>query len=1197
MPLVRLEVKNEFRFGNPELYMKEEEAVLDGVAVAGLVGVLKQLGDLSEFAADIFHDLHEQVTAISARGHNLLARTQYVEAALPSLEKTIHGRRGHIHFAYAPGSYWHTDHKLEQSHLLSTDLPRFMMDSYEECHDLPRLYLLDKFHTDGIGACLKRYSDPSYFKRMWATSELEKVEKKKKEMKAKKFKRKRSRLKNERVHSSGSSSWHGSSALFASLNIDEGTFLTETTSIPDVRVKPELATTSFDYRTRLNYAERVSDTYSPVLPDDLEYDQLPNSKLQMKQNSPTLNGHGVPNGVRTDDNFTHDTLQQHSLHRSPSVRWDEKIEIVKPISPITCDDTLVACTQDTEPLDEGSDQSDEEHEVTTILGTSDQDKYDTARVLMPLFSENHLDEPTASETDNYLDALNTLESETETDSEYQTKRELNFSGAKVSAESHNSLNDDEFASVSYQVPMHSVENVMSPHTTGVTPDSDHTSGNEFLDNNVLSMSRGFNGDPPPESAPYSPCIQQAELSNMTTTKTSEPQDLPPVDTSNVPSTKFWTNGSILGLEPSKPPDFSLLNNESKDNISGFENCKCDHSNTMETTKLHDRGVPTKFELVATPNESLPLNSSSIENMDAQPYTSRYSNSRDLSGHKIFERTENLVQQIKPPRFFHSSNDNEHDNMPVKQNSERYMQTLHFSECEKIQDTLCKNINSHLDGPDISVAKGTELPVSSNVNSQPNEVNQNAKPISSSLSAFARRILANGFQKKASISAGDISKSSEMVNAEISNTPDAPLQSNHKYNEGHNGIVSQTSYEQNTKENVESGSSRHSVSSYSHYSGHSSPPLEHMKMSFHPMSGLETSKLKLEFPDTTLRKSNEDLMFPSFQLLRGPTHPFQVSGSESDDEALCRSYPCTSEDCLSPHSDSDSELWGEDDKTESELQDDLHGTPPASGSVYSLKETNQMSQIGPSIGSEILEVENGRSYFRSGDAADLPSLDSLLPTNSRGQGKHGSFPPGREGFALQSPNEEPPPPPLPPMKWRMTKNSFPKEVEEDSRISEPVEHFNVVHAQRFSSGEQQEKPIQKPPPLPETIVHANNKMKTSQKLKGYIEPNHHPNGTVLDKAQSFSHHIQDKHDGQKLIGHYKHQFCGSSGQEGGEKEDLLYQIRNKTFNLRRTDTVKPSLATQPATNINVAAILEKANAIRQAVVGSEDGSDNDNWSDG
>ena len=54
MPLVRFEVRNEYGLGQGELYREgnreeDSKAVLDGVAVAGLVGILRQLGDLAEF--------------------------------------------------------------------------------------------------------------------------------------------------------------------------------------------------------------------------------------------------------------------------------------------------------------------------------------------------------------------------------------------------------------------------------------------------------------------------------------------------------------------------------------------------------------------------------------------------------------------------------------------------------------------------------------------------------------------------------------------------------------------------------------------------------------------------------------------------------------------------------------------------------------------------------------------------------------------------------------------------------------------------------------------------------------------------------------------------------------------------------------------------------------------------------------------
>ena len=65
MPLVRFAVRNEYGLGVPELYkdaVQEEDpkAVLEGVTVAGLVGILRQLGDLAEYVS-VFVYLYSSV--------------------------------------------------------------------------------------------------------------------------------------------------------------------------------------------------------------------------------------------------------------------------------------------------------------------------------------------------------------------------------------------------------------------------------------------------------------------------------------------------------------------------------------------------------------------------------------------------------------------------------------------------------------------------------------------------------------------------------------------------------------------------------------------------------------------------------------------------------------------------------------------------------------------------------------------------------------------------------------------------------------------------------------------------------------------------------------------------------------------------------------------------------------------------------
>ncbi|KAL5989659.1 hypothetical protein ACLOJK_010552 [Asimina triloba] len=77
MPLTRLEVRNEFRLGDPELYRAakkdDSKAILDGVAVAGLVGILRQLGDLADrqliAGLDPHHQMDSQRHHWSISGH------------------------------------------------------------------------------------------------------------------------------------------------------------------------------------------------------------------------------------------------------------------------------------------------------------------------------------------------------------------------------------------------------------------------------------------------------------------------------------------------------------------------------------------------------------------------------------------------------------------------------------------------------------------------------------------------------------------------------------------------------------------------------------------------------------------------------------------------------------------------------------------------------------------------------------------------------------------------------------------------------------------------------------------------------------------------------------------------------------------------------------------------------------------------
>ncbi|KAF8748243.1 hypothetical protein HU200_012986 [Digitaria exilis] len=218
--MIRYQIRNEYGLSDPELFAAapgeedDPEALLEGVAMAGLVGLLRQLGDLADvmgkfpssfaqsggtsgkwgirlfsllFAAEMFHDLHEDVMATASRGHGLMLRLQQLEAEFPAVEKALISQTDHSNYPHDDGVEWHANLQLKQNMVTQGDMPRFILDSYEECRGPPQLFTLDKFDVAGAGASLKRYSDPSFFKTEHTPNMIEmdvSIEKKPRRIKA-----------------------------------------------------------------------------------------------------------------------------------------------------------------------------------------------------------------------------------------------------------------------------------------------------------------------------------------------------------------------------------------------------------------------------------------------------------------------------------------------------------------------------------------------------------------------------------------------------------------------------------------------------------------------------------------------------------------------------------------------------------------------------------------------------------------------------------------------------------------------------------------------------------------------------------------------------------------------------------------------------------------------------------------------------
>ncbi|KAM3325697.1 hypothetical protein P3S67_000822 [Capsicum chacoense] len=420
MPLNRYQIRNEYSLADPELYKAADkddpEALLEGVAMAGLVGVLRQLGDLAEFAAEIFHDLHEEVMATAAKGHSLTVRVQQLEAEFPLIERAFLLQTNHSSFFYNAGTDWHPNLRINQNMVTRGDLPRFVMDSYEECRGPPRLFLLDKFDVAGAGACLKRYTDPSSFKvetssYAFTTSDVQR------EKRTRRAKKRGSRWRNGETPEVLPTSHAKLHQLFLEERIENGI------NVPAhrVKLKRKLNGFPFDPKTGKSYMNKFLEASSP--------------------------GHKVVREVGVDS----------SPLRLPSTDAYETLtdtEDIRPPSP----DKEVMRRNKSASLSPYPPQSEESNALKPCLDEVDEDlshyrfrgisrrshKSQSTDFLPSTHSvvdekeiavdgENQIESGTgyesddvASEIDNYVDALTTMESELETDSEQRARKNLHF---------------------------------------------------------------------------------------------------------------------------------------------------------------------------------------------------------------------------------------------------------------------------------------------------------------------------------------------------------------------------------------------------------------------------------------------------------------------------------------------------------------------------------------------------------------------------------------------------------------------------------------------------------------------------------------------------------------------------------------------------------------------------------------------------
>ncbi|PIA34059.1 hypothetical protein AQUCO_03900157v1 [Aquilegia coerulea] len=1154
MPLVRFEIRNEYGLGATELFkevnIEEPKAVLDGVVVAGLVGILRQLGDLAEFAADVFHGLQEQVVTTASRSRKMLVRVQHIEAALPQLEKAVQAQSSHIHFAYTAGCEWHPKIRVKQKHFIHSDLPSFITDSYEECHDPPRLHLLDKFDTGGAGACLKRYSDPSFFRKAIARSEPMSAEKSQREKRARKSKKRSSRWKNGELSHAVLTSQRSGRMQFGSPNSYGQSSTGETISTIHMRLRSEHGdrSMSFDSRSRSGYFECSYDGSSSIQQEDKKDNRLPTTSVDMQDYGAT--GSIISNEQKT---AACDDLACGSLKdMNSSVTWDEKTEIVEPTNQqfdnIVEDEGIAS-----EFMRGSSDLAEEESRASTHSNIEVEEIKCISADIPESFSEVDEFEDAGSEPDKYTDALNTLESEVETDSECQTKREVQKSLATIkdegiyTVETHRVLQKSELSNPEFGTALYSSSNkqISSIYSNLVsTGDLSYAQPPE-ISTIPSNPEIPLNVDVSEDTAVLNVDSVKSSLRVTSASNSNVPNLQPPLydkiistfhesqgslqEVSEVPSVYVWTNGGLLGLQPSKPPDHSMSNVEPRISMPSTTD-----GLSLNTALPESNGLARKLESsVKTSEQREKIPQSQVRRDKSQGIP----NQIDLSSDLLARRKTIMDQTVNKSESCASYHDKKGDDI-LEDDSLSCISTVSDAGLENSK-YLCR---SH----SLSDAQGGGSKDTGVMTSQievlevtgekwpPHQSSQNKLDSSSSIFGLGQRFHGNGFQRKESGVYDEIPGS---LGIEIP----------HGINQIGKEKDAHHIPEQNFKNQPQNGSPVHSFPP--------SPPLEHMKISFHPMDGLGKSKLRLKFPGGyRFYESIKDIIFPSFQLLPEPTILLQDLDSESESDTFCRSSTDLSEDLMSPRSESSSGQWESDDTPDSENHE-IYDALRKVSSVESISSDFELKGLpNDNIHKNSPEPANGVKKYSYDPLFDLPSFDAV--SSLVNQQECDSVAKDAQDSKLYCFNESvPPPPPLPPVEWWVTKP--PSSVADN-------EHVLTSKASIC--------------PNDLVVLEA-----TPQPVK--------PDPQMLPHMKDISDCFVESKKHHKLYG-----SNAENSKNADEREDLLNQIRNKSFSLRRTLPTTPILSQSPTTNNKVAAILEKANAIQQAHVRSNEGGD-ENWSDG
>ncbi|KAI3507314.1 hypothetical protein L1887_22259 [Cichorium endivia] len=1229
MPFSRYQIRNEFSLADPELYKAADkddpEALLEGVAMAGLVGVLRQLGDLAEFAAEIFHGLHEEVMVTATRGHGLLVRVQQLESDFPAIERAFLSQTAHSAFFSSSGIGWHPNLQTEQNLITRGDLPRFVMDSYEECRGPPRLFLLDKFDVAGAGACLKRYTDPSFYRVEASSFEMRSTEAQR-DKNVRKTKKKGSRWKNGDTPDV----FQPSHVKLHQLLLEERMQNIASQNARHVKLKKREIKFPFDTETGKGYLETILSSS----PEDKLVNEVPEVNMV---NLPRPNGNPF---------------------ESPSVDKTVSMEHMQ-------ENTSGMMIPELPENESGIEEEEVEEKHISVDRNHKADD---------IISDGYESDDVATEGENYVDALATMESEIETETETRANSDPNIE--QLQSQFSDSQSDEEKIATftcsdtsSNSIDNYTPRGVNSPHAFASTeipfrpripPSqvsdtpvdegaiSEEKSGSkesdlsEMSSNNCVDINSSKTIEESqivPEAISSSSFQSEDGISNSTLeishveeqacNPSLEKVDICDADADNVLESK--SDPVSYSSEDEKETELNvdkiLFEFESKvanadDDDDGDRN-RDDNLHIEEEKELKEREPESEKELMEREPESVVSVADVIDSNE----------SKDLSTceEKELEEKEEFIEYIEK-----DEDDDEvlQDSNGKKESSEEslippVLESIPSAKETTESDEKKESSDESVSPPELdsilSAEESTESgekkesnveslipPESDSIPSAKTESTESDEKKERSYESFIPPELDSIPSAEESIESVEKKELSEesLIPPESDSIPSAKTESTESVEKKESSEESLIPPESDSIPSAKTESPK----SVEKKESNISTELNSVPPNIQFLDNIPINETNLNNPSTNLNK-NLSVIEKAYE-----NEDLQPDSIQSNTQLLNDSGSLLHHDIVTPVSNQDLESKS---MNHQEFEDPIESTtsilPTSESTLHGFEEPCMTDS--PQFSSQI-NLSDEINYPLPPVFTGLNMLPQLPPINLE---------------------EMPPLPPLPPMQWRMgklqtTSSILPPDDDTQHSISPQIASQSSldlnenIENQKSQHGNNHEDTGSSSQVLPtESTQEGGNEVKlTEEQIKPqlpYIQfqnvstsnDDERPNGIRPMKVQRPRTPLIDAvaaHDKSKLRKVSERARPPVPEEEEKEtllqlrkvserarpqipkddgKDTLLEQIRAKSFNLKPAVQTRPSIQ-GPSTNLRVAAILEKANAIRQAFAGSDDEDDDDSWSD-